>query len=253
MSEIRISLLHLALEAGDLQGNNELLERGIHTAAAAGSDWVFAPELCWAVDHGSDIIGTDWIDGQPDKWTTRICELARSLKLMVLFGHAERVEAGKLYNSAFLVNQEGAVVGRHRKINTHAETWASSGQSAQPIPWNGIKIGILICADSYTSESARALRSKGAQMLVSPAAWAPGLYGPEGEWEQRTIETGLPLIVCNRNGKEATMTFCDAQSLVIKNGKRLLMHSSERSAVMTFQWDLDGMLPTSKQFLITYI
>ena len=182
MTEIRISLLHLALKAGDLQTNYELLEQGIHIAAAAGSDWVVAPELSISGYQFIDVIGTDWIDGQPDKWTTKLCELTGSLKLIVLFGHVERAEAGKLYNSAFLVNQEGAVVGHHRKINTHAETWASSGQSAQPITWNGIKIGVLICADSYTSESARALRSKGAQMLVSPSAWAPGLI-----WARRRM------------------------------------------------------------------
>jgi predicted amidohydrolase len=253
MTQIRISLLHLALKAGDLQTNYELLEQGIHLAAAAASDWVVAPELCISGYQFIDVIGTDWIAGEPDKWTTKICHLAGSLKLMVLFGHVERTEAGKLYNSAFLVNREGAIVGYHRKINTHAESWASSAQSAKPINWNGLKIGILICADSYTSENASILHSQGAEMLISPAAWAPGLYGPEGEWEQRTIETGLPLIVCNRTGKEATMTFCDAQSLVIKNGKRLLIHSSERSALLTFEWDLDAMLPTAKRFLVTYI
>jgi N-carbamoylputrescine amidase len=61
-------------------------------------------------------------------------------------------------------------------------------------------VGILICADVYTRDIAEDLRGQGAQLLVSPAAWGPDLNGPEGEWEQRTQETGLPLVVCNRTG-----------------------------------------------------
>jgi predicted amidohydrolase len=176
MREIRISLLHLALKP-DLQTNYDLVEQGIRIAAAAGSDWVVAPELCISGYQFIDIIGTDWILTHPDEWTTRISQLAGSLKLMILFGHAERAEAGRLYNSAFLVNSEGAVVGHHRKVNTHAESWASPGQVPRPIKWNGLKIGVLICADAYTSANTSVLRSMGAQFLISPAAWAPGCMG----------------------------------------------------------------------------
>jgi hypothetical protein len=61
------------------------------------------------------------------------------------------------------------------------------------------RVGMLICADAYTSEIARNLQAQGAQLLVSAAAWAPGHHGPNGEWERCTHDTGLPLIVCNRD------------------------------------------------------
>jgi hypothetical protein len=44
MNQIRISLLHLALKAGALAENYELLERGMHVACALKADWVVAPE-----------------------------------------------------------------------------------------------------------------------------------------------------------------------------------------------------------------
>jgi predicted amidohydrolase len=253
MKELKISLLHLALKPGAMRHNYAMIERGVRIAAASDADWVIAPELCISGYQFIDVVGTDWIAGHPDAWTMRICQLARLLELTILFGHVERDTAGKLYNCAFIVDAEGMIIGRHRKINANAERWSSAGQVVEPITWNGLKIGVLICADAYTKEIASTLRSKGAQLLLSPAAWGPGLYGPEGEWEQRTAETGLPLVVCNRTGEEKTLTFCSAESLVVKGGRRLLSHNSQCSAVLTFDWNLRQMLPTSRKFAVTYL
>lgn len=253
MNALRISLLHLALKPGALPLNYALVERGMRVAAASRADWVMTPELCVSGYQFVGVIGTDWIAVCPDQWTINICQLARSLELVVLFGHVERDEAGKFYNCAFMVDAEGVIIGHHQKINTHAEPWASPGQIMEPANWKGFSVGMLICADAYTKKIAGTLRSKGAQLLLSPAAWAPGLHGPEGEWEQRTAETGLPLIVCNRTGKEETLTFCGGESLVLKHGQRLLSHSSPCSAVLSFDWNLQRMVPISKEFETTYL
>ena len=189
----------------------------------------------------------------PDSWTLGICKLASLLKLTILFGHAERDATGRLYNIAIMVGADGLIMARHRKIKTRAEPWAAPGKRAQAANWNGLVVGILICADAYTSDIAEDLRGQGARLLVSPAAWGPGLYGPEGEWEQRTRETGLPLIVCNRTGPEKKLDFTGAESLFVKRGKKLLSYWSDRSAVLTFDLDLKEMLPLSSGFSITYL
>jgi predicted amidohydrolase len=59
----------------------------------------------------------------------------------------------------------------------------------------------VICADVYSELPARQLRAAYAELLVSTAAWWPGQWGPNGEWEARTLDTGVPLIVCNRSGR----------------------------------------------------
>ena len=66
-------------------------------------------------------------------------------------------------------------------------------------------------------------------MLVSSAAWAPGLHGPNGEWERCTNDTGLLLFVCNRTGRDRTLDFRTAESVVAQGGKRLLSLSCEQS------------------------
>lgn len=253
MKKLKISLLHLALKPGVMGHNYALIERGVRIAAASGADWVIAPELCISGYQFIDVVGTDWIAVHPNAWTLYIWQLARSLELTILFGHVERDRVGELSNCAFMVDAKGMIIGHHRKINTHAEQWARAGQVVEPVTCNGLKVGMLICADAYTKEITATLRSKGSQLLLSPAAWGPGLYGPEGEWEQRTAETGLPLVVCNRTGEEKTLTFCRAESLVAKDGRRLLSHNSPGSAVLTFDWNLEHMLPALKEFEVTYL
>jgi 5-aminopentanamidase len=253
MNDFKISLLHLALEPGALARNFALLERGIRTASTLQADWVVAPELSISGYEFTDAIGTEWMAGYPDSWTMGIRKLASILKLTILFGHAERDTTGRLYNIAIMVRADGEIIARHRKVNTHAEPWAEPGKRAKVADWDGLAVGILICADAYTSDIAEDLRGQGAQLLVSPAAWGPGLNGPEGEWEQRTRETGLPLIVCNRTGAERKLDFTGAESLFVKHGKKLLSYWSERSGVLTFDLDLKEMLPLSSAFGITYL
>jgi predicted amidohydrolase len=100
-------------------------------------------------------------------------------------------------------------------------------------------VGLLICADAYTPTIATTLKAQGAQMLVSAAAWGPGMHGPDGEWERCSRVTGLPLLVCNRTGLDRTLRFTGAESLVVKDGERLCAFTSERSAMFFIAWDLE--------------
>ena len=68
---------------------------------------------------------------------------------------------------------------------------ATSGTQAVAIPVPPFtRVGMLICADAYSPEIAKTLHNQGAQILVSSAAWAPGLHGPNGEWERCTFAQG---------------------------------------------------------------
>jgi predicted amidohydrolase len=212
-------------------------------AADAGATWILTPELVTTGYTFSDHIGTDWIAVQPDAWLHRICALARRHNVVVFLGHVERDETtNALHNSVFTIAQTGELLGRHRKINTlriGSEAWSTPGVAATVValPPYG-KVGILICADAYSPTIAGRLQAQGADVLVSSAAWAPGLHGPDGEWERVTEQTGLPLFVCNRTGQGDLMSFMHAESVVAHRGRRLLSMTSARSKVFIVDWSL---------------
>jgi N-carbamoylputrescine amidase len=254
MRVIKVALLHLETVPGALEQNRYMIVEAIKHAASVGAEWIVTPELAVCGLQFPQLIGTDWIQPQPDSWMQQVCRLVRTLKRTVFLSCPER-DGSRLYNSVFVINSSGEIIGKHRKINVASDSlsWSSPGDIATPIECDGVKVGVLVCADVYTSNIARAMKFEGARMFISPASWGSGLHGPNGEWEQRTHETGLPLIVCNRTGAEKTLDFWNAPSLVAKNGDRLLSHTSDRSAVLTFDWDFANMVPSSAHFRADYL
>jgi 5-aminopentanamidase len=140
-----------------------------------------------------------------------------------------------------VIDSRGQIAGRHRKINTlkvGSESWSSPGDDLEPISMGrGWKIGVMVCADAYSPQVPQELKRKGANVLVSPAAWPPGLHGPNGEWERSTTDTGLTLFVCNRTGGDAAVDFTGGESVVAFAGKRIISASSKLSTAFTLTWN----------------
>jgi N-carbamoylputrescine amidase len=172
---------------------------------------------------------------------TELCRIAGQARATVFVSHPERDgQTGRLHNSVFVIAANGTIIGRQRKINVLAgsESWSSPGEDARPILVDGTSVGVVICADVCSRRIYERLKMQGAQILVSAASWGPGPYEPNGEWEQCARDTGLPLLVCNRTGPDRTLSFVGAESVVVQDGQRILSFQSERSAVLTIEWDL---------------
>ena len=177
MRKLRVSFLHLAPVTCDIEHNRRLVERAVNVAADDGADWVITPELCIPGYLFMKQIGTDWITPQPGPWMEEFCKLVKKRNVSVFLSHPERDPAtDKLYNTVFVINQEGHIVGKHSKIKAlgGAESWSTAGTKIVPVECGGVQAGILICADAYKNEVAQALKDNGAELLVSPVSWGPG-------------------------------------------------------------------------------
>lgn len=252
-STLPIAFLHLAPIPGALAENRRLITDGITKAARLGAGWIVTPELAVSGYTFADTLGTDWITPQPDDWMAKICRLAARLHVTIFLSHPERDrQSHRLYNSLFAIAPDGRLAGTHRKINTlrvGSEAWSTPGTQAIAFPVAPFgPIGILICADAFSPDIAKSLQAQGARVLVSSAAWAPGLHGPNGEWERCTKDTGLPLFVCNRTGPDRTLDFRKAESVVAQGGRRLLSLASEHSTIFIVDWNVKTGTLASPQY-----
>lgn len=199
------------------------------------------------------MIGSEWIGRDGPDIVDRFCRWARKHEIAILLGSPNYSDRTKLhYNSAIFIDERGQVLGIHHKVNVlpGSEGWSSPGKEIKPIRWRGYKIGLLICSDSYSPNIASSLHRQGADVLISLAAWASGIHGPDGEWEQRSVETGLNLFVCNRTGAEENLNFCGSSSVVVINGKRALSYADKQSAILTIEVDPNNWLPVNGHFEI---
>ena len=246
---ISLAMIHFAPKLiqsiEDLDTNTRAIERAMRKAKRKGVNWMMTPELALTGYKFNSTMGSSWIMPGPDRWTRYLQEVADSLNMVLFLSHLEKDEAsGEIFNTLFAINTAGEIVGRHRKINTipGAESWSTPGNDTQIVTINSIKIGMLICADAWPQEHAKRLKELGAELILSPANWPPGGYGPGNTWENRSQETGLPLLVNNRNGIEKGFDMSNGASVVVlpngNSAKRIFEHRSSQDQVIKINLSL---------------
>lgn len=238
---LRIALLHMDSAPDDVAGNRARIEAGIAEAWAHGADWVVTPELAETGYNFNRRIGTNWIEPFPGAWMRGMAAIAHDNGIALFIGFAERdAKTGELHNSVAAIDRQGVIAGAYRKRFVHgsAEAWAKPGKENEPFVVDGVPVGLLICSDAHGPEYAALLRENGAAILLSPANWPPvGDMGPKSAWEDRSRETGLPLVANNRTGVEPELDFTQGQSAVSVNGRRLFTFTSSQTRVFYVDWD----------------
>lgn len=234
-ARLRLALLHMASVPGDFAANRAMLERGLAIAAQHGADVLLTPELALSGYEFRAVLGLDWIPTMPDPWLRNFGRKAGRLGITPVIGTPDRDADGNLRNAMLVLGPDGNVVGSHWKINVIpdvVEGWAVPGTDTIPVDVHGIPTGLLICADSYNAKNAAQAARLGARLLLSSAAWMPGEMGPQGIWEARTRETGLPLVVCNRTSIDPSSDASRSRSVGVINGVRTFSYHSAHSHVL---------------------
>ncbi len=239
--DLRLALLHLDVTPGDIAGNRQRIEAAIQQSAKQGADWVITPELAETGYNFNQRVGTKWISPFPDRWINTLSAIARDNKIALFIGFAERdVKTKTLHNSVAVIDRDGQILGTYRKQRVHGgpEAWSVAGQQGAIFRVDGMSVGTLICADTYKPDLAAKLAAQGANILLVPTNWPPvDNMGPGDVWEQRTLETGLPMVVVNRGGKEAELDFSNGQSAVSLNGQRLFSFTAPTGGIFYVDWD----------------
>lgn len=252
-NEITVALLHLDLHAGPIERNLLNLQHSLEAAALGGAKWIITPETAVQGYFSFKTEQPPSVVVQPDAQLWPIRQLAAHYQLTVFLGCAEKDRVtGKNYNSCLVIGSNGEILGRHRKLRSHggAEAWSSPGKSLLPVQCTEMTAGLLICADSWYLEYAQTLRERGADLLIVPAAWPPGVCGPGDCWERSSSASGLPLWVCNQTGRHSQLDFSEAESAVVVAGKTVLRYSSNKPAILLFEWDYVRKYAVSAQFTI---
>ena len=171
---VTLGLGQILVEGGAREANLRRAEEAIRELARKGADLVLLPEamnLGWT--HPSCHTDAEPIPGGVT------CQLLQRLAIehgiYLVAGIVER-DMATIYNSAVIISPSGEFILRHRKINELeiAHDCYSRGTSLRAVGTPLGRLGLMICADGFTDQLAisRALAQMGAEIILSPCAWA---------------------------------------------------------------------------------
>jgi N-carbamoylputrescine amidase len=132
----------------------------------------------------------------------------------------ERRAAGIYHNTAVVMEKDGTIAGKYRKMHIpddpcyYEKFYFTPGDMGfNPIETSVGSLGVLVCWDQWYPEAARCMALNGAQLLIYPTAI--GGVGTDPVEEQRvqsdawqlvqrghSVANGLPVITVNRTGHE---------------------------------------------------
>lgn len=217
---LRIALAQLNPRMGDIVGNLSKARQARAEAAAAGADILLFTELFVSGYPPEDLVLKQAFQ-QDARAAVEALALDTTTGPAVLIG-APWVEDGKLYN-AVTVLDDGHVMGRSLKHDLpnygvfDEKRVFAAGPLPSPLTVRGVRLGLPICEDVWTPESARHLRDTGAEILLS-ANGSPFEIGKEDVRlklvRDRVAECGLPMIYLNQVGGQDEVVF-DGASLVV--------------------------------------
>jgi predicted amidohydrolase len=177
--------------------------------AARGADLVVLPEL-WAAGYFAFDAYEERAEALDGPTVAAASGWARELGAHVHLGSiVERDDAGRLHNTAVLLDPSGAVVHTYRKVHvfgyrsreaellTPGEDLSVSETALGPV-------AATTCYDLRFPELWRGLVDRGAETVITPAAWPAAR---RAHWllftSARAVEEQIVLAACNAVGTQA--------------------------------------------------
>ncbi len=140
----------------------------IDKAVSGKTDVILLGEtITWAGTRGPY---TDVAESVPGPTTARLAQVARARKTYIATSLVER-EGTAIYNTAVLIDRDGRLVGKYRKVNLpydEFEDGITPGSEYPVFQTDFGKVGMMICWDSQFPDAARALALQGAEIILMP-------------------------------------------------------------------------------------
>ncbi|HTP16904.1 MAG TPA: carbon-nitrogen hydrolase family protein [Streptosporangiaceae bacterium] len=178
---MRVALCQLPISSQP-SVNIERVRAAVADAARQGADLALFPEGTQARFSTALRAAAEPVDGP---FGRRLSAAAHDSAVAVVAGVFEPAPDGRVYNTTVAFDRQGSLAAAYRKIHLFDALGYRESQVVAPgsepvlADLGGLTVGFLTCYDVRFPELARTLAARGAELLVIPAAWAPGLFKEE--------------------------------------------------------------------------
>ena len=200
MKTIKIAMCQTIVVDGERSTNLERIESAIARAHKDGAQIACFPETA--------LLG--WVNPDahqmacpiPGRDSEHLCRLAKKYGIYLCVGLAEK-DGDNLYDSVLLIDDEGNILLKHRKINILTELMTppyTAGGDFNVVETRFGKIGLLICADTHTDENLGRMARLKPDLLLVPYGYA----AKDEAWPGH----GKALAAVVQNAAKKTGAFC---------------------------------------------
>ena len=247
--------------SGDARANLDKAEARIREAAAQGAQIVCLQELFrtqyFCREENADHF--ELAEPIPGPSSEALARIARSLKISIVGSLFERRGAGVYHNTAVVLDGDGSLLGKYRKMHIpddplyYEKFYFTPGDLGFPnFNTQFGRIGVQVCWDQWYPEGARLTSLGGANILFYPTAigWHPSEKQEFGDaqldaWRtiQRShaIANGVFVAAVNRVGYEGTpesgLEFWGHSFVADPFGRILAEASADREEILVVQCD----------------
>lgn len=206
----------------DIKQNMTRLAESIKNLAKNGAELIVLQEL-----HNSlyfcqveDVDNFDLAEPIPGPSTDCFSQLAKENSVVIVTSLFERRTAGLYHNTAVVIEKNGSIAGKFRKMQIpddpayYEKFYFTPGDLGfRPIQTSVGCLGVQVCWDQWYPEGARLMALAGAEILIYPTAIGYAASDDEAEQQRQreawttvqrghAIANGLPVVSVNRVGFE---------------------------------------------------
>ena len=218
---MKVALIQMSCTP-NVEFNLQKLAKGIAQAAQRGAELVVLQELhntpYFCQTENPDLF--DLAEPIPGPSTEFFGTWARQFGVGIGTSLFERRAAGLYHNTAVVIEKDGTIAGKYRKMHIpddpayYEKFYFTPGDLGfEPIDTSVGRLGVQVCWDQWYPEGARLMALRGADLLIYPTAIGyESSDTPEEQARQReawttvqrghAVANGLPVIAVNRTGHE---------------------------------------------------
>lgn len=198
----------------------------IREAAQKGANLVILPEIFNSPYNNSSF--PLYAEEFPGETSLEMMKIAKECSIVLVAGSIPEKEGDSIFNTCYVYNESGEVIGRHRKIHLFdinikggqyfkESDVLTAGKDFTVVDTKFGKIGIAICYDVRFPEYFRILSEMGAELVALPAAFNM-TTGP-AHWEislrMRAVDNQIYMAAASPARDESQSYVSYANSMIV--------------------------------------
>ncbi len=228
-NKIKAGVIQWDIRLGKISQNLSLALSGVERLSLQNCDLAVLPEM-WSCGFDNDNLS---IHAEKTPEILHRLQQTACEQDIIIAGSLPEKKGKNIFNTFFVVDKEGYIAGRYRKVHlfslTEEHKYFAAGKKVVICSTSIGNLGPLLCYDLRFPELSRAMALRGAQILLVSAQWPLGRIS---QWDlllrARAVENQLFVIAANRCGEDPGIRYGGHSGIFSPNGEALVLPSEKK-------------------------